>query len=175
MQHVDALRDSLPDAAKDLSLNLSSLLKTPPLGADRTWGVALTAAYFVRAPRLRDALLADAAELVSSEVVDDARAAASLMGMNTVLYRFRHLVGKESYGQRPAQLRMRRMKEPKTNQADFELFCLAAATLAGCQTCIQAHEQVVLSAGLSEQDVHNSVRIAAVIAGVAIACDTDAG
>ncbi len=179
MQHVDALRHSLPEAAKDLSLNLSSLLKSPPLGADRqgsdrTWGVALTAAFFVRSAPLRDALLADAADVVSDDVIDDARAAAALMGMNTVYYRFGHLVGKESYAQRPAQLRMRRMKEPKTSQADFELCCLAAATLAACQTCVQAHERVVLEAGLSEQDVHNTVRIASVIAGVAIACETTA-
>ncbi|MEZ6072813.1 MAG: carboxymuconolactone decarboxylase family protein [Pirellulales bacterium] len=65
------------------------------------------------------------------------------------------------------------MKEPKTSPADFELFCLAAATLAGCQTCVASHEKSVRDAGLTEQDVHHTVRIAAVITGVAIACETE--
>ncbi|MEZ6072812.1 MAG: hypothetical protein R3C10_21750 [Pirellulales bacterium] len=80
MQNVDNLRSALPEAAKDLSLNLSSLLKTPPLGTERTWGVALTSAFFLRSAPLRDALLADAAEIVPPEVVDDARAAAAADG-----------------------------------------------------------------------------------------------
>ena len=49
------------------------------------------------------------------------------MGMNTVYYRFRHLVGKESYAQKPARLRMQGMVKPKTNKALFELVSLAIA------------------------------------------------
>ena len=78
-------------------------------------------------------------------------AEAVLMGMNTVYYRFRHLVGKESYGKKPARLRMMWMSKPKTSKATFELMSLAIAALAGCEVCIKAHEHSILAAGLSER------------------------
>lgn len=172
MQHVDALRETLPDAAKDLKLNLSSVLTGETLSKDQTWGVALAAAYFVRQPKLRDAILEDAKTIVSEAVLEDAKAAAVLMGMNTVYYRFRHLIGKESYAQRPARLRMQRMMSVLTNRTDFELFSLACAVLAGCEMCIKAHEAAILKGGLSEEHAHDAVRIAATIQGVAIALET---
>jgi alkyl hydroperoxide reductase subunit D len=167
---LDALKDTIPEPAKDLKLNLGTTLGGETLSADQTWGVALASAYYVREPRLRDALLADArASGVSEALLEDARAAAALMAMNTVYYRFRHMVGKESYGQKPARLRMTWMARPKTTKADYELFSLAIAALAGCETCVKAHEASVLQHGLSEEHVHDCVRLAATINGFAVA------
>ena len=56
--------------------------------------------------------LADAANHVSAEVIDDARAAASLMGMNNVYYRFRHFMGESEYKTMRANLRMHRVGKP---------------------------------------------------------------
>ncbi len=119
---------------------------------------------------MREALLADArAAGVAPEVFEDAQAAAALMGMNTVYYRFRHLSGKEVYSKKPARLRMQWMAKPKTSKANFELFSLAIAALAGCETCIKAHEGSILHQGLTEDHVHDTVRIAAVLQGAAVA------
>ena len=104
-------------------------------------------------------------------MVEDALAAAALMAMNNVYYRFRHLVGKPSYAQKPARLRMNRMAQPATNKADFELFCLAVSAINGCETCIRAHEQVVLEGGLTEEQVHDAVRIAATVHAAAVALE----
>ena len=98
-----------------------------------------------------------------------AQAAASLMGMNTVYYRFRHMVGKPSYETKKALLRMQWMAKPKTPRVDFDLFSLACAALAGCQACIQSHEAAVLKGGLGEDHVHDAVRIAAVMQGFLVA------
>jgi alkyl hydroperoxide reductase subunit D len=101
--------------------------------------------------------------------VDDAKAVAALMAMNNVYYRFRHMVGKESYSTLPARLRMNRLGQPKTSKADFELASLAVSALNGCEQCIRSHERAVLAQGLSEAHVHDAVRIAATIAGAAAA------
>jgi alkyl hydroperoxide reductase subunit D len=89
--------------------------------------------------------------------------------MNTVFYRFRHLVGKPSYGQRQARLRMQWMARPRNGKVFYELLSLAVAALAGCEVCIQAHEASVLKEGLTEEHVHDAVRIAAVLQGAAVA------
>jgi alkyl hydroperoxide reductase subunit D len=93
------------------------------------------------------------------------------MGMNNVYYRFRHLVGKASYAQKPARLRMNRLVKPATTKVDFELFCLAVSAINGCEACIRAHEQVVIDGGLGEDAVHDAVRIAATIQAAAVALE----
>jgi len=93
------------------------------------------------------------------------------MGMNNVYYRFRHLVGKASYGEKPARLRMNRLAKPATTKGDFELFSLAVSAINGCESCVRAHEKVVVEGGLTEEHVHDAVRIAAVIHAAAVALD----
>ena len=168
MEHLDALREALPESARDLKLNIQNVLARSSLSPAQALGVGLSSAFFVGCDALRDALLADAREAgIGDEVIEDARAAAALMAMNTVYYRFRHLVEKPSYAQKPAQLRMQRMMKPATSKADFELFSMACAALAGCAVCMKAHEASILKAGGSEDQVHDAVRIASVVNGVA--------
>lgn len=170
MPQLDVLRETFAEPCKDTKLNLGNIASSDYLEAEHIWGIALATVYYLREPRLRDAVLADArAAGVSDALLEDAQAAASLMGMNTVYYRFRHLVGKESYGKKPARLRMQWMTKPRTSKATFELISLAIGALAGCEMCIKAHEASVQQHGLTEEHVHDAVRIAAILAGAAVA------
>lgn len=168
---VEALRATIPDVAKDIKLNLQSVLQPGALTPAQRWGVAIASAVAARNHALRDALIADAAFEVGGEVIDDAVAAAALMAMNNVYYRFRHLVGKPSYSQMPARLRMQRIAKPLTNKADFELFCLAVSAINGCEMCIRSHEEVVIKGGLTEDQVHDAVRIAATVNAAALSLE----
>ena len=169
---LDEVRAVLPDAAKDIRLNLQSVLEGGALTEAQRWGVAVACAIAARNPQLRDAVLSDARVQVSEAVVEDARAAAVLMAMNNVYYRFRHMVGKPSYAQKPARLRMQRIAQPLTGKADFELFCLAVSALNGCEVCVKSHEQVVLERGLTEEHVNDAVRVAAVVHAAAVALES---
>ena len=171
MSAVEELRAAIPDAARDIRLNLQSVLEQGSLTAEQRWGVAVATAIAARNPRLRDAIVADARAAVDPAVLDDAFAAASLMAMNNIYYRFRHMVGKPSYADRPARLRMQRIAKPATNRVDFELFCLAVSAINGCEMCIRSHEDAVLTGGLSEEKVQDAVRIAAVVFGAAVALE----
>jgi alkyl hydroperoxide reductase subunit D len=168
---LDALRDALPEEAKDLKLNLGSVLTTgATLTKDQTWGIALTCAYFIGNDKLRAAIAQDAAAAgVSAAVVSDAKAAAAIMGMNTIYYRFRHMVKNPAYQSKSPRLRMQRMANPATSKADFELFSLAVAVLEGCEMCVGSHEASILKHGLTDEHVHETVRIAAACKGVAVA------
>lgn len=171
--HIDTLRDRLPEAAKDLRLNLQNALSAERLSAPQTWGAALASAYFVGCRELADALIADVRAQDDAEaIIDDAKAAASLMAMNTVYYRFRGLVEKPDYSKLPPRLRMSRMAKPATDKATFEVFAMACAALAGCHDCIKAHEAGLIKRGLTIEHVNDAVRIAAVVNGVATALNT---
>jgi alkyl hydroperoxide reductase subunit D len=171
MSRVEMLRDRLPEAAKDIRLNLQSVMGAGPLSTAQKWGVAVASAIAARNPELRDAFLADAATEVDALVIDDAAAAAALMAMNNVYYRFRHFMGTSGYEQKPARLRMNRIVKPVTNKADFELFCLAVSAINGCETCVRSHEKAVIEGGLTEEHVHDAVRIAATVHAAAVALE----
>jgi alkyl hydroperoxide reductase subunit D len=140
MAGLDAIREALPEAARDIRLNLGSVLQGGALSPAQRWGVAIA----------------------------DARAAAALMAMNNVYYRFRHFIGKSGYAEKPARLRMNRLARPATNKADFELFALAVSVMNGCESCLRAHEAAVLHGGLTEEHVHDAVRIAATMQAAAV-------
>jgi lipoyl-dependent peroxiredoxin subunit D len=162
---------SLPTAAKDIALNLEALFRSGSLSAAQRWGVAVASAIASRNLPFRDAILAEARREVDPAVLDDAAAAAALMSMTNIYYRFRHLIGKPGYSERPARLRMNRLAKPTTSKIDLELFCLAVSAINGCETCLRAHEKVVLEGGLSEDQVHDAVRIAAVVHAAAVALE----
>jgi lipoyl-dependent peroxiredoxin subunit D len=171
MSAVEALRARLPENARDTKLNLQSVLQAGTLTAAQRWGVAVASAAAARNAELIEAMLADAREEAGDAVIDDALAAASLMAMNNVYYRFRHMVGKPLYDQKPARLRMQRIAKPATNKPDFELFCLAVSAINGCEMCIRSHEAAVIEGGLSEDHVHDAVRIASVVNAAAVALE----
>jgi alkyl hydroperoxide reductase subunit D len=41
----------------------------------------------------------------------------------------------------------------------------------GCENCIRSHEEVVVAGGLSEDQVHDAIRIAASVHGAAVALE----
>jgi alkyl hydroperoxide reductase subunit D len=171
MGAVDTLRDALPDLARDIKLNLQAVLGGGSLTAAQRWGVAVAAAAASRNPRLRDAVIEDARREVPEAVIEDGLAAAALMAMNNVYYRFRHLVGKPAYGEKPARLRMNRLVKPATSKTDFELFSLAVSAINGCETCMKSHEAVVVEGGLTEDQVHDAVRVAATVHAAAVSLE----
>jgi len=172
MSAIDLLAAEIVEPARDIKLNLQSVLGAGgSLTPEQRWGVAIACAVAARNVRLQVALIADARNEVGPAVVEDAVAAAAIMGMNNVYYRFRHHIEKPSYADRPARLRMNRLVKPAGSKVDFELFALAASAVGGCESCMRAHERVVIEGGLTEEQVHDAIRIAATVHAAAIALE----
>jgi alkyl hydroperoxide reductase subunit D len=173
MSAIEAIRDRLPDAARDIRLNLQTVMDSQTLSHDQKWGIALACAFAARNDALRNAFLEDAkAANVSDAVLEDAKAAAVLMGMNNIYYRFRHFMGSEStYTTLRPNLRMQRIAQVATSKADFELYCLAVSAINGCEMCVRSHEAVVRQGGLTDGHVNDAVRIAATLHATAVALE----
>ena len=172
MEQTAKLAEGFPDVAKDVRINLQNVLQPGTLNADQVWGTAIACAEASRNAALKHAIEADArAAGTSDNVIQDAKAAAVMMGMNNVFYRFRHVLDKEEYVKKPARLRMQRLAQVTGNKADFELFCLAVSAINNCETCMVSHEAAVLKQALTEDHVFDSVRIAATIHAAAIALE----
>jgi alkyl hydroperoxide reductase subunit D len=175
MEHIKNLTSSFPDAAKDLKLNLQSVLSdgSGSLSDKQRFGVALACSFAARNDDLKSAILADAENVLDDAWIDDAKAAAALMAMNNVYYRFRHMIGKSEYSAMPPRLRMSRIASPQTSKLDFELFCLAVSSINGCEMCVRSHEKSLLELGANEVQVHDAVRIAAVVFAAAVSLELE--
>jgi lipoyl-dependent peroxiredoxin subunit D len=167
---LDSIRDALPDYARDLRLNLSTVLTptgAPGLSEAQIWAVALSSAIAARYAELARGIEELAAPHLGEAGVNAARAAAAVMGMNNVYYRFLHLVEDAEYQQLPARLRMSVIGNPGIERADFELCSLAVSAINGCGTCVASHERQLRQHGLTREAVQSAVRIASVVRAVA--------
>ncbi len=170
---IDQLLETLPDYAKDLRLNYSSLVRgNTELSTSQLWGTVVASAIATRSPQLTAALIAEAGLHLTPQVLDGARAAAAVMGMNNVFYRFQHLSSNESYATMPARLRMNVMRTHGVDAADFELWSLAVSAINGCGKCIDAHEQVLREKGVSEEFIIGTVRVASTLHGIGVVLDS---
>ena len=163
---IEALQEQIPAYAKDLKLNLSSLARETVLTAEQRAGCFLAAALAARNEAVTRAVTATFGPELSPEGTHAAKAAASIMAMNNVYYRFTHLVGGD-YGKLPARLRMNVMAQPGVAKVDFELYSLVVSAVNGCGMCMESHEHALRAAGLTTEQVQAGVRIAAVVHAVA--------
>jgi alkyl hydroperoxide reductase subunit D len=159
--------DTLPDYAKDLRLNVSSLLSDQTLSDQRKYGLFLACAHGSGYRPLVAAVEAEVEGKLSHEAANAARAAAAVMAMNNVYYRFVHLVSNPEYGNMPAKLRMNVIGAPGIEKDDFELFSIAVSAMNGCGMCIDSHERVLLQHQVKAETIQTAVRIGAVIKAVA--------
>lgn len=171
---IQTLKERLPEYARDLKLNLGSLAAEPVLSDEQKAGAFIASAIAARNPEVTEAIVAEFAPRVSAQVVAAAKAAAAIMAMNNVYYRFTHLVEKEEYQRLPARLRMNIMANPGTAKENFELWSLAVSAINGCGKCMSAHEKVLREAGMSAEQVQAAARIAAVVHAVAVTLEADA-
>lgn len=164
---LDALRESLPDFAKDTKLNVSSLLRGSELTEQQLWGTVIATAASTRNAAVLRSALEDAKTHVGDETVQAALGAATIMAMNNVYYRTRHFLH-GSYDDLRAGLRMNIIgSSGGIAKADFELFALAVSAINGCEACVASHEQTLRNEGLSREQIHAALRIAAVVTSLA--------
>jgi len=167
---MDTLRERIPDYARDLRLNLSTVLTpqgAPGLNDAQIWMTALASAIASRNAELARVVEAEATAKLQPAEIEAARAAAAIMGMNNVYYRFLHLVEDEEYAKLPARLRMNVIGNPGIAKADFELVSLAVSAVNGCGKCVTAHERILRQHEVGREAVQSAVRIASVIHAVA--------
>ncbi|HEY8191348.1 MAG TPA: carboxymuconolactone decarboxylase family protein [Alphaproteobacteria bacterium] len=163
---IDALQSRLPDYAKDIRLNLTTLAGEEGLTAQQKWGAFYATALASGNGTVIQAFEAEASGHLNPQAMDAVRAAASIMAMNNIYYKFAGTMG-ESYQTMPARLRMNVIGNPGVDKIDFELWSLAVSAINGCQYCVLAHEAKLIATGMSREQIQAAVRIAAVVHAIA--------
>ena len=81
---INDLKALIPDYAKDIRLNLSSLATEDALNSTQLWGTWVASAYATGNVQLIQHVMAEASEHLNDAEMDAAKAAAAVMGMNNV-------------------------------------------------------------------------------------------
>lgn len=163
---IEALRDAIPDYAKDQKLNLGSLASETLLSDQQKWGAFLASAHALGVAIVVKAIEAEVEGKLSPEAKAAAKAAAAVMGMNNVYYRSLHLMQNQEYRTLRAGLRMNVIMNPGVDKTDFELWCLAVSAINGCGACLDSHEEELRKRAVPNTHIQAALRIASVVNAV---------
>ena len=166
MEFLNTLKADIPDYAKDVRLNLDSVIGRSSLDTPDAVGAALAAAYAARSKPIVDAIRTSGG--LSETDANAALSAAALMGMNNVWYPYVEMAADEDLRTQRAELRMNAYAtHGGVDKKRFELFALAASIVGKCHFCIQSHYKLLKENGLTAQQLRDVGRIAAVVAAAA--------
>jgi lipoyl-dependent peroxiredoxin subunit D len=172
MDFLDAIKERIPDYAKDVRLNLDGVLTRSSLDQADALGAALAAAYASRSKFLIDAIRNSGA--LPEGDVTASLTAAGLMGMNNVWYPYVEMAGDAELTTQRAELRMNAYaSHGGVEKRRFELFALAASIIGKCHFCIGSHYKLLRETGMTVQQLRDVGRIAAVIGAAAHALSAE--
>jgi lipoyl-dependent peroxiredoxin subunit D len=167
MEFLSAIKELVPDYAKDIRLNLDGTIARSSLEGNDAVGVALAAAFASKSPALVTAIRN--AGVLSPEETNGVLTAAALMGMNNVWYPYVEMTDNADLKGQPAGLRMNAYaSHGGVDKRRFEMYALAASIIGKCHFCVKSHFDTLLKEGMSSTQLRDVGRIAAVVNAAAL-------
>lgn len=166
--NFETILTNVPDYAKDIKLNLSSLINNhSPLTDSQFAGSVLAAALACKNFALNQYVNQAVSTQLAANELNAVHSAVAIMGMTNIYYRFTDLVDDTSYSTMPAGLRMNILRDPGVNKIDFEMWSLVVSIIGGCHKCVSAHEQQLIKHGIAKETVQLLAKIAAIMHSLA--------
>lgn len=167
MDFLSALKERIPDYAKDIRLNLDGTIARSSLDRADALGAALASAYAAKCKTIVDAIRGSGE--LSDVDTQAALTAAGLMGMNNVYYPYVEMADDPDLKSQKPELRMNAYaNHGGVDRKRFELFALAASIVGKCHFCVASHYKMLKENGLSAQQLRDVGRIAAVVTAASL-------
>ena len=172
MEFLNALKERVPDYAKDIRLNLDAVIGRSSLDPADALGAALAAAYAAKSKPIVDAIRGSGQ--LSDVDTTAALSAAALMGMNNVWYPYVEMAKDEDLRTQRAELRMNAYAtHGGVDKKRFELYALSASIVGKCHFCVASHYKMLKENGMTAQQLRDVGRIAAVVTAAALALEAE--
>jgi alkyl hydroperoxide reductase subunit D len=166
MSWVDQVKESIPDHAKDIKLNLDAVMNRSGLDDVDAHACAFAAAVAAGNGDLAFEISMNG-PLAGTPEREAAKTAAALMGMNNVYYPFVEMTEDPDLKGLPPGLRMNAYaNHGGVSKKKFEMYALAASIVGKCQFCIKNHYDLLKKEGMSVTELQMVGKIAAVINAV---------
>lgn len=165
MTWVDQLKDSLPEYAKDIKLNLDAVINRSSIDAEHATYISIAAAFATGNGKLLAFITANANDEIEKNA---ALTAGAIMAQNNVWYPFIEMADDVNLKGLPAQLRMNAItSHGGTTKGKFEAYSLASSIVGKCHFCVKAHYETLKEEGYSIEQLRDIGRIAATINALA--------
>jgi len=165
MEFINKLKQQIPDYAKDIRLNLDSVIAKSTLDKNIVLGCALASAFANKNKFLVKEIRNSG--LIEENYVEAALTASSLMAMNNTWYPYVEMTKDPELKTLPPGLRMNAYaSHGNIDKNHFEMFTLAASIVGKCHFCIESHYGLLKKAGISIQDLKEIGKIASIITAV---------
>jgi len=167
-QWIDKLKEGIPDYAKDIRLNMDTVLKRSTLSEIETFGLVVAATFATGNTKLWTWIYSQAEDNEEwTKEKNAALTAASLMAMNNTWYPYVEMADDTNLTGLPAQLRMNAIAtHGGTTKARFEAYSLAASIVGKCEFCVKAHYDTLKQEGYHVGQLRDIGRIASVMTAV---------
>jgi len=172
MTNLELLIENIADYAKDIKINAKSVIlgESGPLTKNQTALIAISCAIVTKNEKLSNAVKDYFANVINNVELEAAKSVSAIMSMNNIYYRFLHLCDNKNYHKVPANLRMGVINSHGIEKNDFELASIAVSAINGCGLCIDSHEKVLKKHQVSEQQIQQAIKIAAVTNALSVVC-----
>jgi alkyl hydroperoxide reductase subunit D len=137
-EKIRTITDSESRYAIDLQANLQQALKNKELTPKESAFIGLSVSVNDRSNAGIDVFTALGKKHgATNDEITEVYSCTSLLAMNNVFYKFRHMVDKEFYSKSPAGIKMSVVGKPVLGKEFFELLSLVVSALNGCEQCIK--------------------------------------
>jgi len=166
MSWVDQVKESIPNHAKDIKLNLDAVINRSGLDEVDAHACALAAAISAGNGELALEIGMNG-PLMGTPEREAAKTAAALMGMNNVYYPFVDMTDDPNLKGLPPGLRMQAYAtHGGVSKLKFEMYALCASIVGKCNHCVKSHYDILRNEGMTVQQLQAVGKIAAVINAV---------
>jgi lipoyl-dependent peroxiredoxin subunit D len=166
MSWVDQVKESIPDHAKDIKLNLDAVMNRSGLDEVDAHACAFAAAVAAGNGDLAFEISMNG-PLAGTDEREAAKTAVALMGMNNVYYPFVEMTEDPDLKGLPPGLRMNAYaNHGGVSKKKFEMYALAASIVGKCHFCVKNHYDVLKKEGMTVTELQSVGKIAAVINAV---------
>lgn len=148
---------------KDNKINVSHVLSNMSkiIPDDLAAATALSILILNNKNELAEKFIIHANGVLNEQLIFAVKGAVSIMNMNNVYYRGKHLLGDE-YKHIQPQLRMTFYAQHGIDKKYFEFISLAVSFVNNCEYCVKSHAAALLKEGMTVEQVHEALRIAAI-------------
>jgi alkyl hydroperoxide reductase subunit D len=151
------------EETKDNKLNLSNVLRnTGGLIPSDLVAATIVGILYAKDSPLLESFIDSAKEELTEELIKGAKAAGNIMNMNNIYYRGKHYLG-DNYNNVQAGLRMGIYTKHGIDKKYFEFISLAVSFINGCEFCVASHASLLEKEGMSKEQIHEALRIAAIV------------
>ncbi|MBH10515.1 MAG: hypothetical protein CMG74_09250 [Candidatus Marinimicrobia bacterium] len=168
MNNIDDLKNSIPDYAKDIRLNLTSLITNSEYDDDIVYGCAYSSSLAADCLSELSAVFENECRLrISDSFIESVKSTVTIMTLNNIWYKYRDAMPISEMKTAAQRMRVNVMiNHGGLDKIIFESLSLCISAVNGCNFCVKAHSALLLDNGQSKDYILMIGRIASVILAI---------